>query len=573
MVLVIRYFTRAFTSLSEQIRHGDGLSGYGCTPAPLEALLVDGLRSFDWWSQELARTFRPSPKIIASQHLHVHANVRHMLGRFTLAILLAVSVMGGPAAVAHADAAHEALTASGSLDWQPCDDPSQLPGFDCATLTRPLDRTKPNGKKVHLQVVRLPATGTPQQRIGSLLWNPGGPGLPGSSVAAVGYLLSPQMRASFDFVTWDPRGTGMSKPLVSKCGFSAAQRPATGNVNWNKVLDKRMQQMESVADRCRKANGDLLQHVGTVDNAYDMDALRKALGEDKVTYWGLSYGTVLLSTYLQLFPDNVRAVISDSSVDPQLSLLEWSQAATATDDSLGFWFETYPQEKSRFTKVLKKLNKQTISLPNGTKYTRWDLLDVIQANVPFSYGWDTVTSVIDNSYNAVFGQGGVRKDALAALQKPKLQSPRQDVNFTPIAPIVVCTDYSQRPGTKLRKNALNNVVRGGPWFGGSEAVANLAVCAGYGKKMADPVPRPKKFGPNIPGLEVHSTRDAETPYAWGVAMARAYRKMRMITLVGGHHANYLLAGSPCVNQYVDEWFLNLTMPAIDQTCPYPGASS
>ena len=137
-----------------------------------------------------------------------------------------------------------AAQASPPLRWHACQDEMLASyGYECASFSRPLRRAEPDGPQVQLAVFRLPATGSAQERIGTLFFNPGGPGQPGSESANKGLFLPAQVRRAFDFVTWDPRGLGQSTPALADCAVAMPQRPATGPVDWQRVLTQRQREL------------------------------------------------------------------------------------------------------------------------------------------------------------------------------------------------------------------------------------------------------------------------------------------------------------------------------------------
>ena len=474
-------------------------------------------------------------------------------------------------------------TAASKLDWQPCSDPqfqkwqkvdgAIIPSFQCAVFERPLVRGKAKGKKVELAVVRLPASGTPEQRKGVLLFNPGGPGQTGVGLSDIVYLLPEEIRESFDFISWDPRGIGASKPAIGGpgCNIGKPTRPATGRVDWQKVLDKRIPQVKRMNARCFKNNRSLINNAGTVDNAYDMEALRKALGEQQISYWGLSYGTMLGSTYIQMFPNRLRAVVLDSSMDPQMRLSGWNESSVSPDHSIGFFLEANPDLKPQYYAVIKKLNDHTLTLPDGSRYTRWDILDVLNDSVMFyadpGGDWAQATKVITTTYNALFGSGSVKQDARQALMQSSLRSPKTG-SVGGVFSAVVCQDFSDRLSRSEKSSQMKWAVRNGPIYGGSLGVDYITVCNGLGKAEPHPVPTPRRFGPDVPGIILGNTRDGETPYQWTVNMGRVYRSMRTVTLVGGLHGTFGLSMSPCVDNTAADFLVTRTLPAVDQSCPW-----
>ncbi|MFC7108204.1 alpha/beta fold hydrolase [Nonomuraea rubra] len=183
-------------------------------------------------------------------------------------------------------------------------------------MSVPLDYAKPSGKQVGISMVRLPATG---KKIGSIVLNFGGPGGSGvDTLKASKDAVSADIRERFDVVSFDPRGVGASSPvrcfdtLDLDAYFAIDPTPDTRTEvkkaeNWDKVF----------ANYCAKNSGEeLLAHVGTVDSARDMDVMRAALGDAKLTYLGFSYGTYLGAVYADLFPKRIRAMVLDGAEDP-----------------------------------------------------------------------------------------------------------------------------------------------------------------------------------------------------------------------------------------------------------------
>lgn len=500
--------------------------------------------------------------------------------RASMAVALATGLLIGPTASGFSPAS---AVSTGSIDWQPCSAPQFqawqridgeiLPGFDCAMFTQPLVRGKSKGKKVHLATVRLAATGTADQYKGVLLFNPGGPGQSGVGLSSIVYLLPEEIRQSFDFITWDPRGIGASKPAIqgAGCNIPKPNRPTTGKVDWQAVLKDRVAQVERMNARCFTGNRPLIEHAGTVANAYDMEAMRKALGQDQITYWGLSYGTLLGSTYIQLFPDRIRAVALDSPMDPQLTLHGVNAGSVAPDHSLGFFLQANSSIKAQYNEVIRRLTKHALRLPDGSLYTRWDVLDVLNDSVMFyvdpSGDWSDAQRVITTAYAALFGQGSAKQRARQELTRPGLRSPRTGTVGS-LWSAVVCQDFADRISPSDQRSQMRWAVRNGPVYGGSLGVDYITTCDGYRAARPDPVPIPAKFGPEVRGIVSTSTRDGETPNQWAVNMARVYRKMRMVTLVGGLHGTFGLSQSPCVDSTIAGFLITLRRPAVDLTCSW-----
>ncbi len=471
-----------------------------------------------------------------------------------------------------------------TLDWKPCSDAAfdkwkkiddaLLDGFDCAPFVLPLDREDPKGDKVTLAVIKAPATGTPEQRIGTLFLNPGGPGQSGLGLSEIVFLLPESVRQRFDFVTYDPRGIGASTPALEGrgCNIPKPTRPEIGTVDWEEVLADRQEQVTSANTRCWNANKDLIEHAGTVEGAHDLDALRAAVGDEKITYWGISYGTLLGSTYAQLYPKRVRAMVFDGNMDPQTSISRIASAGSvAPDDSIGFFLQANGL-REKFDEVMAELDERTIELSDGKEYTRWDVLDVLNDGVDFfpitgDQSWKQASEAVNQSWNALFGSDTEKSAALKALEDPNLRSPSTGTVGS-LWSAVVCQDFSGRLSNDRQQEILGQITREAPIYGGSLGVDYLTTCNGYGDAEPNPVPRPKAYGPAIQGMIANSTRDGETPYQWAVNMARTYPTMRPITIVGGIHGTFGLSQSDCMDDAIAQSLISGESPALDATCPF-----
>jgi pimeloyl-ACP methyl ester carboxylesterase len=197
-----------------------------------------------------------------------------------------------------------------TLEWLPCGAPRE-----CATLTVPLDYADPSGRSIDLAVARVPARHA-TQRIGSLVLNPGGPGAPVvGSVADAAASMPAVVRDRFDIVAFDPRGVGGSDAVTCPADidalFDQSFSPSTPAEH-----DALVAATRTVVSACAQQSGDLLAHVSTLDGARDLDRLRAALGDERLSFLGESYGTYLATQYASQFPRRVRALVLDGAVDP-----------------------------------------------------------------------------------------------------------------------------------------------------------------------------------------------------------------------------------------------------------------
>src|SRR4051794_6669071 len=227
-------------------------------------------------------------------------------------VAVSAVIAGALAAPGVADAA-----APATVGWSKCH--ADLGPFECGTVQVPLDYSQPNGGKISIALVRLPAT-DPARRIGSLFLNPGGPGGSGVdfTLFAGPALFTPDVRARFDLVGFDPRGVLRSSAL--RCFgtpkqwepfFTPFSFPITAAEEATRITSNRY-----LTAACAQRGGKIVEHMATANVARDLDVLRQAVGDERLTYAGYSYGSYLGVTYANLFPDRVRALVVDGVVDP-----------------------------------------------------------------------------------------------------------------------------------------------------------------------------------------------------------------------------------------------------------------
>jgi pimeloyl-ACP methyl ester carboxylesterase len=228
-----------------------------------------------------------------------------------------------------------------SIAWAPC------PGSavtQCGTLRVPADWSHPHGPKINVAVARHPAD-DPAHRIGTLFFNPGGPGDGGVKyVIAADTFFSDTLRARFDIVSVDPRGVGDSTPI--RCGVPALTPEYTFFPRTQQEFDAMVAHNRAVARSCLQETGPLLLHADTVSVARDHEALRIALGVSRVNWLGLSYGTQLGAQYAQLYPKRTRAMVLDAVLDHSSSdVLLTAAAATTVEEAFNrfaTWCDTAP---------------------------------------------------------------------------------------------------------------------------------------------------------------------------------------------------------------------------------------
>jgi len=198
--------------------------------------------------------------------------------------------------------------------------------LECGTLDVPYDYAVPGVGSFRLHLVRRPATGG-SARVGSLLVNPGGPGFGGTMIAEnAEWYFSEELLAAFDVIGWDPRGTGLSEPAIdcidSYDEYFALDSPPGNPAEKQALVDS----ARAFNEACLERNGEILPYISTRATAQDMDSIRRALGEEKITYFGFSYGSELGGTWVTMFPGTVRAAVFDGAADPNAPGLDGALA-------------------------------------------------------------------------------------------------------------------------------------------------------------------------------------------------------------------------------------------------------
>jgi len=457
------------------------------------------------------------------------------------------------------------------LRWRPCDH-----GFQCARLLVPFDYQRPAWRRFLLPVIRLPAT-SPRTRIGSLVVNPGGPGASGVQYALQARSeVSAAVRARFDVVGFDPRGVGGSIPAVSCLTdvqldryFATSDTPGTAA-----QLASLVSESELFSRGCFEHSAALLPYVGTANAARDMDVLRAALGDAKLTYLGKSYGTYLGTWYAQLFPEHVRALVLDGAVDPgepgfsmNLAQARGFQVALRSfiADCLRRSACPFPPGESvtaaigRIQAMLdqaarKPLRTQIAGQPGDSALL---LNGVASALYTTSY-WPYLRAGLA----AAFAGNGTILVALGDLLVERDVSGRYS-NLVEAETAVDCVDRPWPRSLPAWRAAAAKAARAAPQFGAAIMWGSLA-CAYWPVHAAPPVRLQGKGAPPI--LVVGTTRDPATPFRWARALTGDLKSGVLLGWNGDGHTAYM-RGSSCVDSAVDKYLVSLVVPRNGTVCP------
>ncbi|GIH26451.1 proteinase [Acrocarpospora phusangensis] len=436
---------------------------------------------------------------------------------------------------------------SQQLFWSDCRD-----GFECAKLTVPLDYTKPEGDQIKISVIRTPASG---QKIGSLLMNPGGPGGSGVQMArGIAAVLKARLGKRFDLVGFDPRGVGESAPV--NC-FTDKERDAEFAMDTSPETKAEIRLIETAAQRfvdaCEERSGKLLGHVGTLNAARDMDVLRAALGDPKLTYLGISYGTYLGTVYAHLFPHNVRALALDAAMDPAKSQEEQNagQSQGFNDAYVSFLKDCFKQKdcpfkgrgtKSDIDRAVRKTNAMFEKVDKKPFPNRID-----DRKVTFSLahtGWFS-------ALYSKFEWPGLRLSLSLAFKgdgtglliyADHYYERRKDGTYSNQDPAFRAINCLDNPRPKRNK---------------------FDACSLWPAK-ATPVPRSMRAKGAPPILVVGTLRDPATPYREAVALANHLSSGVLLTNDADGHGGYI--SSFCVTDIVDKYLITLETPRNGFRC-------
>ncbi|WGD39472.1 alpha/beta hydrolase [Streptomyces cathayae] len=467
------------------------------------------------------------------------------------------------------------------LDWSPCVRGSE---FDCATAKVPLDHGRPGGRTLELAVVKRKAT-DPGRRIGTLFFNPGGPGGPGTVQMPQNYGKFPrEVRERFDIVSWDPRGIGSSTAVNCFATPEEAAEWNAGKPAGFPVDEKEraafIAAYKDLARRCEQRDPELLRHVSTTDTARDLDLLRRAVGEPHLTYQGISYGTILGATYAGLFPGKVRAMVLDSNIDPQA----WTHHASDADPRLTTFLRmgsdrTAAATLDRFLALCGSTTTAHCAFSaGGPKATRTKFDQLVQRLRKQPVGAWTYAATVADTVNSLYVVHPGWTDLAGRLQDlwrgrapepaappppPAVPDPNPYLGEEQGA-AVLCGD-SPNPRDPGAYHAMEEAAAARAGDAGRFWTWAAAGCATWPAVAADRYRGPWDKPTAHPVLVVGTTYDPATPYSNAQAMVEELANARLLTNDGyGHTA--LINPSSCVTAHESRYLVDGTLPPVGTTC-------
>ena len=475
------------------------------------------------------------------------------------AMTLATSVAFAAVPAARAEPAPSAQS-SHSLVWTDCErgEPDAA-GSECATLSVPVDRNRPHGPRFDLLLARRVAK-TPDARVGSLIFAPGGPGDSGVERVRTGIdRFSSELQNRFDIVSFDPRGVGGSNPVTCDPELLAKQPSpiieSRAQFRATKEFNRRLR-----AD-CRKRSGPVFDHLDTSQTVRDLDAIRQALGERQLTFHGSSYGTLLGEQYAEAYPHRLRAVVLEGVDDHSVSTREFldTQAAAAQDsfDEFVAWCDR-TEGCALHGRDISALWQDLLARSGRGEIA--DPADPTQVMPLFLLSFTAFRALYDPDWAE-----------LATMLRELDQAPPPTTGTPSPLPIpatmaVFCQDWDLPVhGYRDYAGLLRRLARTTPDMRYPGALMAVSYCLGA-PPADNPQHRLEVRNPSTPLLLTNALHDPATGYNWATSVARQLgRDGVLLTYEGWGHGTY--NSSPCAREAVDRYLISQELPVRGTRCP------
>jgi len=487
------------------------------------------------------------------------------------ATTIALAVIAAPASGARA--ANERTERTGDqqagnqrvvkpVAWSACADVTlRARKAECGYLAVPLNHARPNGAKIQLAVSRVKHTVPDANYQGIMLVNPGGPGGKGLVLSVLGSLVPKQAGAAYDWIGFDPRGVGASKPALS-CDVKYASYNRPAYVPTTARIEKAwLKRAEGYAKACGRTGGKLLQNLKTLDTVRDMDLIRVALGAPQINFYGFSYGTYLGQVYATRYPERVRRMVLDGNVNPARV---WYDANLdqdlAFDRNIKIYFgwlarnhrtyglgRTARAVQQRYYAEQRKLAGK----PAGGVIGSAELTDIFLQAGYYTFGWADV----GNAFSAwVRRQDAAPLKKLYDISNPK--GPGADNNYA-IYLGVQCTDV-QWPKSWTKWTSDNwQTHRTAPFETWANAWYN-APCRSWPARSGTPV---TVSGETVPAvLLISESLDAATPFTGSLEVRKRFPRSVLIEGVGGTTHAGSLYGNLCVDNPIADYLATGKLP-------------
>ncbi|MGA5123199.1 alpha/beta hydrolase [Streptomyces pseudogriseolus] len=493
------------------------------------------------------------------------------------------------AGCAEEDGAGQDLTRQ-KLDWAACPapdeaqgggaSPSPLPGargqWECATLKAPLDWADPDGDTIGLALIRVRSSGPGSERIGSLIFNFGGPGGSGvTTLPAFGQEYA-GLRTRYDLVSFDPRGVGRSAPVTCEDDQQLDEHfQQDGTPDDSAERTELLEGTEEFNAACEDNSGRILPHVRTTDAARDLDLMRQVLGDDKLYYFGISYGTELGGVYARLFPDRVGRAVFDAVVDPAQN---YEQASLGQARGFQRALDNYAEDcvsqaeecpvgdsaqdvKDRIARLLRDLDRRPVPGIFPRQLTETMATSGIAQALYSKDFWQFLTDGLEQAYDG----DGTTLMVLADSMNGRGENGEYS-NLVPANVAINCADARPRYTPADVERLLPEFRKASPVFGDFMAWG-LITCTDWAVPGA--ADHPDVAAPGAaPILVIGNTGDPATPYEGARSMAKALGEGVGVELTynGQGHGAYN-SEDRCVRNAVHGYLLDGEVPEAGTVCP------
>jgi pimeloyl-ACP methyl ester carboxylesterase len=455
-------------------------------------------------------------------------------------------------------------SAGTKITWERVDD-----HLDKGTLEVPVDYSDPSLGNFRLFLVRRRANDQ-AHKVGSLLINPGGPGAGGAVFAAgADFVFKKDLLDKFDIIGWDPRGTAYTRPAIDCIDdydkyFAGTDITPDTPAERQQIIDL----AKDLEDRCVSKNSAILQHVGTNDSARDMDSIRKALGEDKISYFGFSYGSELGATWATMFPQTVRAAVLDGAVDPTLGLTEANnQQAVGFEHTLGLYLDNCTKDTQcafynggntaqAFDQLMNDLDQKPIpSKPGRPDITRGVALQAVATAMYDSSMWKQLSQALADA------QKGDGAGLLALWDSYYERNPDGTwPNFLEAFQVITCMDDTERPTVEQDDANAQQLSKLAPRF--APNTTGSYICTWFPEPTQPRIPiTGAGAGPIV---VIGTTGDPATPLGGTEVMAKTLQDGRLIIVTADKHTGY--GENDCVDNAVGDYLIDLKVPPSQTQC-------
>jgi pimeloyl-ACP methyl ester carboxylesterase len=458
-----------------------------------------------------------------------------------------------------------------TLTWTSCHD-----SFECATLKAPIDYTNESLGQFDIAVIRY-RDPNQHDRIGSLVVNPGGPGVRGVEFALnAQYIVNPDVLERYDIVGFDPRGVGQSSPITclndAELDAILASDPKPDN---DAEYQQALKDTQDFVDKC-VANTPNIAHYSTQEAAQDMELLRQGLGDSKLNYLGFSYGTYLGTLYAQQFPQNVGRFVLDGAINPSIKSEEQTRVqSVAFDQALTNFINDCHKNKDCplpanatsgfFTDLYKKVSQQPLTV--GKRLITEGLVVTGTASALYDdvSGWPLLRSAIAQ---ALVGDG-TKFAQLADAYSGRSDDGTYASNESDANVVIDCLDWPQNKSNDQIRAGVGAYINVSPVFGPYVAYSGIT-CNFFnqaiGRMQINTDPNSAQIR-NVatPIVIIGTTHDPATPYAWAQDLHRYILGSYLVTLKAEGHTGYG-RGSTCTDDAVDIYLLTGKTPAKNLIC-------